>query len=79
MLFNEKLLVDNQSAYQIFLNTGTKTIFKDNDLSCEDCNHLHYGDNKEDICLYDITNISDCTQCCNKFIDCFKWRQPKGE
>jgi len=78
-LFNEKLFVDNIFAYQIFLNTGTKEFFKDKELSCNDCNHYSFNSEGEDICLYDDMNIKDCNQCCNKFIDCFKWRIPKGE
>ena len=80
-LFNNKLVVNEQlySAYQIFLNTGTKNIFKDKELSCNSCNRLHFASGKEDICLYDNTIITDCNQCCNKFTDCFKWQQPKGE
>lgn len=79
-LFNERLVIDSQlySAYQIFLNTGSKNIFKDKEYSCNECNRLSFED-KEDICLYDNTIITDCNQCCDKFIDCFKWRQPKGE
>lgn len=79
-LFNDRLAIDDESylAYQIFLNTGDKILIDQEDLSCNECNRLHFNDNQEDICLYDNTLISNCNQCCNKFIDCFKWRQPKG-
>lgn len=78
-VINDKLLEDNHFAYQIFLNTGSKNIFKDKELSCNDCNHYNINSEGEEICLYDNEQIKDCNQCCSKFIDCFKWRQPKGE
>lgn len=76
-VYNQKLANDIE-CYQIFLNTGTKNIFKDKELSCECCSHYIFDSNK-DICLYDNTAITDCSQCCNKFVDCFSWKQPKGE
>lgn len=78
-LFNDRLVVENYSAYQIFLNSGSKKIFKDKELDCNDCNHYNWDSTGEIICLYDNQPIIDCTQCCNKFTDCFKWRKPKGE
>lgn len=77
--FNERLAISDEiQGYQIFLNTGTKTTFKDKELSCDSCNRYSFND-KDEICLYDKEKITDCTICCNKFIDCFSWKQPKGE
>ena len=45
--------------------------------SCEDCNRYYIGANKEDVCLYDNNTINDTSICCNKYLDCFRWRKPK--
>lgn len=77
--FNEKLAISDEiQGYQIFLNTGTKEIVKDKELSCNSCNRYTFK-GKDDICLYDNEKINDCNSCCNKYIDCFSWKQPEIE
>ena len=77
--FNDKLAISDEiQGYQIFLNTGDKDVFKDKELSCNSCNRLDFQTGEE-ICLYDNKKITDCNNCCNKYIDCFTWNEPKGE
>ena len=75
--FNSKLLIDDAIHYQILLNTGEKQEKADSECSCEDCNRYYIGANKEDVCLYDNNTINDTSICCNKYLDCFRWRKPK--
>ena len=76
--FLECLNFSDVTHYQILLDTGDKKEFKDEMCSCENCCR-YLIDNKDDRCLYDDKIILDTNNCCNKYLDCFKWRKPKGE
>lgn len=76
--FNSKLAIsDNVQGYQIFLNTGDKSIIENEEVDCNSCDRLSFCD-KENICLYDNKEIVNINMCCNKYIDCFKWQQIEG-
>ena len=77
--FLECLNFSDVTHYQIMLDTGKKEIFKDEHCSCENCCRYFIDNNRDDVCLYDDESISDTDICCNKYLDCFKWRKPKGE
>lgn len=79
--FNGKPLEGEDDFYQIFLNTGDKVPVEHKEYSCNDCNFYSIADksNESDICLYDNKPITDQNSCCNKYCNCFKWYEIKGE
>ena len=79
-------LIDNKleeiNCYQIFLNTGIKDYIETSDFNnCDSCDRLYLDSNNnwQENCLYDNTLLNHTKGCCNKYINCFKWKEGLNE
>ena len=73
---------EDNKYYQIFLYTGEKDYIESSiSNNCDSCDRLYLDseDNWKEYCLYDNRALDNTKGCCNKYINCFKWKEGINE